>query len=458
MKSPDTTAKLTQILAHPGLKHASVGVLIRAQVPNQAIGQTLFARNPDLALMPASNMKIITAIAVLAQKGVAYTFPTELYATPPNSPNSPNMLGDIYLKGSGDPSLGAKELETLVNTLKRQGITQITGKFIADASCFSGPSRGEGWEWDDEAAYYAAPVSGLNCDENTVEISVSGQEILLGGKYPLAVGDFIQLRNTVETVFGKESKEKKVVFDRVHGENIFTLSGTIGSAASPQVDALTIEDPALFTLYRFALLCRAGGIAVPDAPLFELGKVPVNAKKLAESRSEPLEKLVKTFLKDSDNLYGECFLRSLIPAGDIMNGEKYVIALLKRASIDIGGLNIADGSGLSRHNTVTARLLVDALTKVPVLLSPAAQRAFLEALPLGGVDGTLKNRFKNTKAAGNVRAKTGTLTGASSLSGYVTDTQKKRWVFSILLNHYDKEKGASLARSIQDQIVMVLAG
>jgi serine-type D-Ala-D-Ala carboxypeptidase/endopeptidase (penicillin-binding protein 4) len=446
MKSPDATAKLTQILAHPGLKHASVGVLIRAQTQNQ----TLFARNPDLALLPASNMKVLTAIAVLAQKGIAYTFPTELYAT---QTNSMGVLGNVYIKGSGDPSLGAKELETLVNTLKRQGVTQITGKLIADATCFVGPTRGEGWEWDDEAAYYAAPVAGLNCDENTVEISVSPQEILLGGKYPLATGDFIQLKNNVEVVSGKD---KKVVFDRVHGQNIFTLSGTIGSAASPQVDALTIEDPARFTLYRFATLCRMSGIAVSETLILETGKVPANVKKLAESRSAPLSKLVKTFLKDSNNLYGECFLRSLTPAGDVRSGEKYIVALLKKASIDTGGLNIADGSGLSRHNTVTARLLTDALAKLPMLLSPPAQRAFLDALPLGGVDGTLKNRFKNTKAAGNVRAKTGTLSGASSLSGYVTDSKNKRWVFAILLNHYDKERGASLARNIQDQIVEVL--
>jgi serine-type D-Ala-D-Ala carboxypeptidase/endopeptidase (penicillin-binding protein 4) len=451
-RSDATTQVLNQIFAHPSLKHASIGVLIRSQ----ETGKTLFAKNPDLALIPASNLKILTAIAVLQQKGMGFSFLTELYATPSKQTKEVGILGDVYLKGSGDPSLSTMRLETLVLTLKQQGVTQISGRLIADTTCFSGPLRGEGWEWDDEIYDYASSVSGLNCGENVVEVSVSVKEIALGGKYPLPADGFLSVKNTVQTVAGKG---RNVVFDRAHGQNTLLLSGTIGESALPQTDFLTVEDPALFTLYRFATLCRTHGIALPETLTYEIAPLPLNrsnVQKRAQTRSEPLVTLVKTFLKDSNNLYGECFLRALTPKGDIASGEKSIVALLKRANIDTGGLNIADGSGLSRHNTVTARLLVDTLTKLPTLLSPPARQVFLAALPLGAVDGTLKNRFKGTRAAGKVRAKTGTLSGASSLSGYVTDKQGKSWVFAILLNHYDKEKGASLARQIQDSIVLAI--
>jgi D-alanyl-D-alanine carboxypeptidase/D-alanyl-D-alanine-endopeptidase (penicillin-binding protein 4) len=122
--------------------------------------------------------------------------------------------------------------------------------------------------------------------------------------------------------------------------------------------------------------------------------------------------------------------------------------------VDDSGLYVADGSGLSRMNNVTPRLLADVLTRVATRFPDDQRKLFEAALPEGGTDGTLRSRFKNTFAQGRVHAKTGTLGGASSLSGYVVTKAGERLVFSILMNNYDRRGGASKARAAQDAVVL----
>jgi PBP4 family serine-type D-alanyl-D-alanine carboxypeptidase len=169
--------------------------------------------------------------------------------------------------------------------------------------------------------------------------------------------------------------------------------------------------------------------------------------------------MLKDFLKPSDNLYGEALLKTVgrgetrAGRGNITMGGKRIASLLDEARIDRGGLRVSDGSGLSGQNTVTPRLLCDLLTYVDARFAPTERDVFTNALPVGGVDGTLRNRFKNTPMAGNVRAKTGTLSVASSLSGYVTAKSGERIAFSVLMNH---SASASEARQAQDAIVAAL--
>ncbi len=428
-------ARLEKTLSAPCLKPATVGV----RVVSLDTGKLLFERNPEKSLMPASNMKVVTCSAALALLGPSFTYTTGVYA----------VGDDLILKGGGDPSLDFARLQKLAEAVKAAGMTELKGKLLYDASVFDAEALGEGWQWDDEEFYYSAQVSGLSCDENVASITVKPGAI---GESPIfETSPYLTVENQAVTTAGKE---QTLSISRKRGQNIVVITGKIGEKSDTKRTEITVEEPARFTAFRFAEALRAVGVTVGETIVLEPGKVPQGGMPLASSISKPLSQLAADFMKPSDNLFGECFLKTLGAikgkAGSTVEGAKVVREWLKSRSIPTTGFYQADGSGLSRMNLVTAQLLIG------ILRDRAGDASFRAAMPIGGVDGTLKNRFKNTAAQNNVRAKTGTLTGASSLSGYVTSKAGERLAFSILMNQYDREAGASTARALQDALVLTL--
>jgi PBP4 family serine-type D-alanyl-D-alanine carboxypeptidase len=430
--------RLRRALSTPELQRASVGLLVRSLDRG---GRTLFAVNPDAALMPASNLKILTAAAALSSLGPEFVFRTRV---------SRIDDGELVLIGSGDPSLDDARLKDLASAVKDAGIKQVT-KIVADASRFDDVALGEGWQWDDEAFAFSAQVSGLNVNGNVTRITVTpgGSE---GEPATIAHDGYLTLTGTIYTTARGEGGAR---LERRRGRNEVAVAGRVKVGAGPITLTATIEDPALFAAYRFSRALREAGIEVGDDALLSVGKAPAGAQTLAETASAPLSELCKRFLKSSDNLYGECFLKALGAEkrgapGTSEKGAAVVRTWLSGKKISYSGLVQADGSGLSRLNEVTARLLVETLSAASTL------PGFAVALPVGGFDGTLARRFVKSAAEGNVRAKTGTILGVSSLSGYVTTKAGEKLVFSILMNHFDRTNGAIAARQAQDAIVLAL--
>ncbi|MBC7808031.1 MAG: D-alanyl-D-alanine carboxypeptidase/D-alanyl-D-alanine-endopeptidase [Akkermansiaceae bacterium] len=454
------SAKIATILARPGLKNASVGVFARSL----RSGKVTFERNADLSLVPASNQKILTATTALRTLGSAYQYRTAVCTVV--APDAEGTLrGDLFLRGSGDPSLTTARLDALAGSLAKTGIKRVIGRIVGDGTAFDNQMLGSGWQWDDESYYYSPQVSGLNCDGNVVAISVrpgariaEPATVLINGR-PVGEETYITVENRVQTVLNQKESVAKIAFERVRGMNRIIISGTIPVGAKEESEAITIEDPSRFSASRFVLALVKAGIAVETPLWIEAGATPNTAREVAASESKPLSELIKDFLKPSDNLYGEALLKTVgrgearSGSGTISEGGKRIGRLLEAAKIDRGGLHVSDGSGLSVQNTVTPRLLCDLLIYVDAQFAPAERDAFTNGLPVGGIDGTLRGRFKNTPLAGNVRAKTGTLFGASSLSGYVTAKGGERFAFSILMNH---AATAADARQAQDAIVAAL--
>jgi D-alanyl-D-alanine carboxypeptidase, serine-type, PBP4 family len=462
--------QIDQVLAAPMFKHASVGVLVRSL----DTGKTLYAKNPDLALMPASNQKILTAAVALWALKPDFRYRTTIAYTG-SIDRTGTLNGDLYLKGSGDPSLDSARLLALAQEVKARGIVQVNGRIVADASAFDDQTLGNGWQWDDESYYYSAQVAGLNCDRNILQLEITPGKnvddpatVVVGGAQAMALGfannPYVEVVNEVKTVVAAEGVAPAISVTRVRGRNIVRLTGTIpaGAEQKPVREEVTVEDPALFAASRFVELLRVSGVTVPPAVRrrVEKGVTPADAVEVAVSESQPLRELLKDFLKPSDNLYGEALLKTVGKAlsdeGTARAGANALRDLLKVAAVEPGGLSVADGSGLSRMNTVTPRILVDVLTNVWQRFPADARDAFIAGLPEAGVDGTLRNRMKKTPAEGKVRAKTGTLTGVSALSGYLTTPTGQRVVFSIVMNQYERSGGASAARSAQDAIVLAL--
>ncbi|WP_395145221.1 D-alanyl-D-alanine carboxypeptidase/D-alanyl-D-alanine-endopeptidase [Armatimonas sp.] len=429
------TARLEKTLAVPTLRPGTVGM----RVVSLDTGKLLFERNPEKSLMPASNMKIVTCSAALALLGPSFTYTTSVYS----------LGDDLILKGSGDPSLDFARLKKLAEAVKAAGVTELKGKLLYDASVFDAEALGEGWQWDDEEFYYSAQVSGLSCDENVALVLVKPGAV---GQPPLVEAiPYLTIENKAVTTDGKEQALK---ISRKRGQNVMVISGKLGDKSDAKRTTITMEDPARFAAFRFAEALRAVGVSVPEHVVLEPDIASPQSAPFVISVSKPLSQLAADFMKPSDNLFGECFLKTLGAVkgkkGTTAEGAKVVREWLKSRNIPTVGFYQADGSGLSRMNLVTAQLLLG------ILRDRAGDADLRAAMPVGGVDGTLKNRFKNTPAQNNVRAKTGTLTGASSLSGYVTSKAGERLVFSILMNHYDREGGASTARALQDALVLTL--
>ena len=435
--------KLNKALAHPALERASVGVLVRSLDRG---GKTIYARNPDLALMPASNMKILTAAAALGVLGPEFVFHTKVARIDPQT---------LVLIGSGDPSLDDARLKDLAEAVKNdykkfRGVNTVE-KIVVDASRFDSQGLGEGWQWDDESFGFSAQSSGLNVNENVVKLVVT-PGVSEGDPASVASDGFLKLTGAIQTVSGGEGGVRA---ERRRGLDEVLLSGRVKLGGAPVTLQTTVERPALYAAHRFVLALRAAGVEVADNVALVEEPAPAGAETIADTTSAPLAELCKRFLKNSDNLYGECLLKALgaeksgLP-GSSEGGAKAVKAFLASKKATLGGFAPSDGSGLSRLDEVTPRLLVETLT------ASVKTPGFAVALPIGGFDGTLRGRFVKTSAEGNVRAKTGTLLGVSALSGYLTTKAGEKLVFSILMNHFDRATGATAARQTQDAIVLAL--
>jgi D-alanyl-D-alanine carboxypeptidase/D-alanyl-D-alanine-endopeptidase (penicillin-binding protein 4) len=352
--------------------HVSLGAT-GAVVVDLATGQTLYSRNESAALLPASNEKLAVAYGALTALGPAFRIETDVLA---------DDAGNLYLKGSGDPTLSSAQLRLLAQQVRAAGITTAAGVF-GDESWFDTRRTAVGWK----PSFYieeSPPLSAL-------------------------------------------------IVDR----------GRVGGGTS--------SDPALAAAQLFrAALVRAGVRVARGAAH---GVAPADAAVVASVDSPTLLSIVHWMDRESDNFYAEMLLKELgavqVGRGSTSAGAGYVTGLLSAAGVPLAGVRIVDGSGLSLLDRMTASALASLL--VTMWRDPELRGALVTSLPLAGVSGTLDDRMRSGPARGVVRAKTGTTSNASALSGFVAD----RYVFSILQNGYPIS--FTWARRAQDRFAAVLA-
>ena len=429
------------------------GVLVQSL----ADGRTLFERNAGRLFVPASNNKLLTGAAALALLGPNFQYHTRLLRDGATD-ESGVLHGDLVLRGDGDPLLSSADLQELAKSVQQAGIRRVTGKLRFDESRFDSQRLGDGWAWDDEPFDYSAQISALNLDENVVKVSAaSGIRIgaLVQAEIRPNVG-YAALDNRARTTGG--APEIPLQCDRERGGNRFHLTGGLRKNARREFTR-TIANPTRFAAASFYHALKRAGIRC-DAKT-ETYRNHGKAKSaplilIAEHVSLPLSALLAKMNKPSDNLMAECLLKTIGAAqrgkGSAEAGATSAQNWLESIGIGKSAVRLADGSGLSRYNEVAPRSLVRLLTW---LYRSPYHDVFTDSLPIAGVDGTLKNRFRDTAAQNNCRAKTGTLSHASSLSGYVTTADGEPLVFSILMNnHLASTKDC---HAVQDKIVLLLA-
>lgn len=454
----DFSQQVEEILARPALVGTDAGIDVRVLES----GKQIYKHDESRALTPASNQKLLVSTVALSTLGLEFTYDTTVFSS--SAVGKDGVLdGDLWVVGSGDPSLTSERLASLAKDLvKETGLKKVTGGVYGDGTVFDDKFVGEGWAEEDLSLSYSPEIAGLNCDLNVINITAAPGEkegdaptIQVNG---LGVEEeqYVKIESTVETA--KEGSESTADYERGLDTNTISLSGSIPVGSEPATVTVTIHDPIAYTAYRFALALKDAGVEVSTAPT-ESGKLPENASKLAASTSDPLSKLLTLFLKPSDNLYGEALLKtvgreaSFDEPGSAQSGAKAAKAFLEKEGLDATGVKTIDGSGLSPQNTLTARFIGDLLVHNEESFNKEEWNTFFDALPIGGVDGTIADRFLESPVKGKVHAKTGTLNGVAGLSGYLESEDGTVYVFSTLMNGFEDMQEA---RQAQDDIVTAL--
>ncbi|MGD9762498.1 MAG: D-alanyl-D-alanine carboxypeptidase/D-alanyl-D-alanine-endopeptidase [Candidatus Binatia bacterium] len=436
--------RLDAALRHPGFRGARVGALVvRAED-----GRQLFARNSATPMVPASNMKLITALAALATFGPTYRFTTEVYADSAIGPDG--SVGALAIRGGGDPALTSEELWRLAANLRRGGLRRVRGDLLLDDSYFDAERWNPAWGGASARAYHA-PVSALTANYGAFAIEVVPPSSAAGRARinvdpPLP---FFQLVDKIRTG-GKTS----LTVDRSDdGPHRVTIDGSVRHGDIPIAIHRSVSDPTRYTAAVLRMQLAAVGIAIDGAD--RPGVVPAGFTRVLAFEGKPLAEVVGLMMKWSNNNIAEMLVKAMGAhgggaPGTWVKGLLAVRGALNSLGVDQTGLDMFDGSGLASNDRVTPRTLVSALHAAH--RSFAFGPEFAASLPIAGRDGTLRGRARN--ATDLVRAKTGLLTGAAALSGYARSRDGTELMFAILNNGADM--GDAEARAANDAFAEAL--
>jgi len=472
------TERLTAVIADTVETNTFEGAHWGIHIVNLRSGTALYSKNANHNFVPASNVKLLTTAAALEQLGPDYRYRTRVYANGPVE--SGTLKGNLIVRGAGDPTIGGHEqredptqvFRRWADSLKSRGITRIAGNIIGDDSRLDETPLGHGWSWSDITYAYAAQIGGLVFNENTIDLRLRGRERGEPAKVtwePFQT-DYVQVRNRSRTISYREEEDEE--YQRVMGTNTIHVRTQVHPNGLEE-ESITVNNPTLYFVHVLRDVLQREGIAVTGHPadLDATGLTPEydtpSVRRVASYTSPPLSAISRTLNHESQNLYAEQLLRTLAaevppetdedldPASSPL-GVEAVRKTLARAQVDTSRIQLVDGSGLSRQNLVRPRSVVRLLQHMWLHADPAVSSAFYDSLPTGGQEGTLEYRFQGSAPArANVRAKTGTLSNMSSLSGYVTSEQGTPIAFSIFCNHHLAE--GNQVRSAQDVLVNALA-
>ncbi|MEO8577543.1 MAG: D-alanyl-D-alanine carboxypeptidase/D-alanyl-D-alanine-endopeptidase, partial [Gemmatimonadales bacterium] len=407
-------------------------------------GDTLFAQNAGVPLMPASTMKMLTSAAAFERLGPGYQFSTDVLYDGTLGPDG-TLSGNVYLRGDGDPSLSGRYLTGgpdapmifLADQLVARGVKRITGEVIGDPSAFDDATIPEGWLTRYLQSGYAARVSGLSLNENLVWVTITP-----GGVRLEPATSAIQLTSNVRTVPGGGAS----LSVRRQTNGAINVSGRIGSRSPPRRYVYVVEDPAPFATGALRASLVAKGVQVDGG--IRIGRTPSSAAKIASIQSPTLDRIISAMNRESINHFAELLMRNAARGprheqqGTAANGQ----ALLRnffatKVGADTTLLHVSDGSGLSTLDRVTPR----AMTRMLGYAHRASWGPwFHSSLPVAGESELLRRRMRGGAAQGNLHAKTGTTNDIIALSGYVTAVNGEVIAFTFIYNGTDRWTAKSM--------------
>ena len=449
-------------------------------------GAVLVEENAGKSFVPASNVKLYTTAAALDQLGPQYRYRTRVYAS--GDIDDGVLHGNLIIRGSGDPTIGGhydaatgrweadvdatRLFREWADSLRSAGISQIQGDIIGDDDIVDDQPLGRGWSWDDETYYYAAQLSGLSFNDNVVHMRVEGRR---PGE-PATIRwdpfntDYVDVINNSRTTPAGTRVDEG--YYRLRGTNTVEVTTEV-PAGGEDIEEITVENPTLFFAHVLRESLLKAGIAVLGEPVDvdELSIKPdysdPRVRRVAVHYSQPLSDIISIVNKPSMNMYADMLIKTLaaefprpeededLKPGSWELGLEIAMATFVKANIDTSIIQLADGSGLSHQNLVAPAMTASLLRYMWTHPKRDVREAYRTSLPLAGVEGTLRNRLKSGPAHQNLRAKTGSLSNVSSLSGYVESADGRMLAFSMMANHYTTRLIA--VRNAQDRIATLLA-
>jgi D-alanyl-D-alanine carboxypeptidase/D-alanyl-D-alanine-endopeptidase (penicillin-binding protein 4) len=418
------------------LRNALTGV----HVADARSGNEVFSHQSQLALIPASTLKLVTTSAVLKILGPNFRFNTRICYTGEFDRATGTINGDIVIVGGGDPTLQSplfyKEQITdgWAQVLMDKGVKAITGKIIGDASIFNQDIPGS-WLWEDVSNYFGAAPCGLSYMENKFSILLTtgenGSSAMITGITPAYETQSLTISNSVIAA-GRD--DQAYVFGDP-GSFTKQIKGSIPANKKDYEIEATLPDPALLCAEHLAASLKKKGISVQTKPTSNHQKNKYTDVKPLHVHSSPtLDKIVIYTNQQSNNLFCESML---LAAGNYnrQTGLQKIKSFWKTRGLDTNQLFMKDGCGLSRANSCTADLQTSLLHKI--FADPELYRLMNPSLPLAGRQGSMSSIGKGTVLENNLRAKTGYMLRARAYCGFVTTKGGKELVFSIIFNHYN---------------------
>lgn len=495
-------AKVEKILGATDVNRGYWGMLVE----DADSGEVLYSLNADRYFLPASNAKLFTSALTLATLGTDYCFHTTIESRS-GLGNDGVLAGDLVLVGRGDPNLSnrifpfakkterdgppEKILAEMADAVVARGVKKITGDVIGDDSFFAGGAYPSGWAIDDMLWSYGVPVSALEINDGVFFLELHAAEVV-GAPVTLTVApstNVYQIQN--EVVTGAKGSPQKLSVEREPGSTLVIVWGSMPVGAQPHSMAIAIDRPAEFAAALLKSLLEARGVVIEGhararhtedsgawykddgssamtdnishacgaaasfLSIQSAAMIPPSPGIFAEHVSLPIPDDLRVMAKISQNLHAELFLRT---AARMKTGDPSEDAALKfEQDFRIGlGLKeddvvMTDGSGLSRKDMVSPQSEVSLLRWVTEQPWAGIYRS---VLPVAGEDGTLMDRMKGTPAAGNVWAKTGSLSHVDSLAGYATSTRGAHLVFSFIGNNHNLKSKA--ATDVMDALAVAM--
>jgi D-alanyl-D-alanine carboxypeptidase/D-alanyl-D-alanine-endopeptidase (penicillin-binding protein 4) len=448
------------------LDTSGVNALWAAKIVSLDTGEVLFERHPRLLVMPASTMKVVTLAVAAERLGWDARFSTRIEAT--GAVEDGVLRGDLVVAGDGDPTIGERAdtprvLDEWAARLAGLGIRRIAGRLVGDDDALPDQALGTGWAWDDLAFGYATPLGALQYHEGAVQLTIAA------GPRPGAPATIrVEPASTDLVITGEvsttDADTPAAVFTRRRPfTRTLEVTGSVPRADRDYLRTVSVDNPTRgFLLALRAALGRAG--IAHDGEVVDVDELtapPAGPRRLLfVHESPPLREIGVRLMKVSQNLIAETLLARIGLDSDVPDVDPLAAArgayerTLATWGIAPDDVIVADGSGLSRYDYLTAEALVAVLRR---MADPRHAAAFEPTLPIMGVDGTLERRQRGTPLQGRIRAKTGSMSNVRALAGYATTPRGERLAFAIVANNF-KVRGAVIDAVVDRALTALVAG
>ncbi len=440
-----TEVELQRLRQDVGLKHGQVG-FVAVNLDN---GRIISEHNSYRAMVPASIQKLLTTSNALTTLGSDYVFKTEFTYT--GEIIEGTLHGDLVIYGGGDPTFNSRYFpnqnhdQAIKEAATKAGIKTITGKLVFDLSLYTEHTTPSGWVWEDMGNYFGATPTAFMWADNTINLDLrsgqAGTDVMLANGWP---GDSPYLLD-VDIKASTENKDNAWFYSAPKG-NVIYGKGTI--PAHKDRFTVKISDPDPIQSYATHL-----------EKLLNLKEVELqrnythieyaSSKPFITISSPPLAEIIKVTNQQSVNLYAEALNLISDHAEEYKSVEGGIEALedfLTTHKIRFQGNRFIDGSGVSPMNRMTPQLMIDALA---MMYRSEMKDAFMQTLAVGGQSGTMKYYFKEGKAAGNIKGKSGTMKGVRNYAGYVENKYGETVAFCLMMNDCDETRKSEIMQKVE---------